>query len=980
MTFEQYDKLKQKGLTDAQILSAAQQRGVEMPSEGFIGGILKSTILKPAVRFGQAVGAVGAKAFGVDDERLQQAIEKDQILNLPLGLGQVKIEGQKAFGAGGGRQIGADVLEAGATYAPYGRIAKGVSTLAKGVPVVRNVVGKGYVASGAMGGYATDVAGGLRSGEENPYALGAGTLIGAGIPFVPGVARQVGRLAKFGTTQTTGLAPETVTTLLTNPKALTVAQAENLDRGSLAQQVKQAFTRRRESLSGLGKEYDPIRQSGKVVKLTEDIPEAVLSKYGVKIENGAIKVGPESAPLSSTDRKAIEDFIAQYGGAKELTANGILNVRKALDNMVGWEQGKTGVVKTIEKEMRKMYDDIAKKQIPKLAELDAKYAPEAKMIRGWQKDFFNPDGSLKDAAINKIANIAGKGKDQQLARLERLIPGIGQKAQILKALEDIGAAEGHKVGTYFRGGNLLAGVGGFAAGGPVGAVISALVASPQISVPILKTVGRVRGWGDDAVTRLIAKLTTGKTLNGAELVMFRSAIGEHLERLSPGDQFLDSALKKKVIASADDVVPPVQTKIPVQAVTEAGEDVAPKVVQDVVPPQLPKQATPLSTATRPDAQKTSSLGTSITDDPAMIKLLTRERGAIGKPSNEFLLNSAKRELAKTPDDPKLKAFVSEMELMQEARKYKTAEEFVKGQGTPVYHATDSSSFEPSSFDISKASKGSEEVFFNPLGKGMYLSSNKTFVRRFGKNTMDFVIPKYAKTKKVTIDSWEKEFPMIARQSLRKLGIKYDDLTFDEKIEINRLVPNTPIESANSLEVVIGDIKERMGKKGSVQDAISDAVDARNEKYDVVIYKDTDYPLEADEIVVRNPSILKTRSQLTDIFNRAHAQQPSTLDRIKKAILPGDTPGKEGGYIINPFTKKKTVAIDVGSKEDLVSLQRYLKASLATGRTIKSYETMLERYADKYGIDMNTSVQKQIKRIEDLLEKTDTIDALPGTKR
>lgn len=100
-----------------------------------------------------------------------------------------------------------------------------------------------------------------------------------------------------------------------------------------------------------------------------------------------------------------------------------------------------------------------------------------------------------------------------------------------------------------------------------------------------------------------------------------------------------------------------------------------------------KQSTDLSTGERPGAQKSSSLGTSITDDPAMIQRLTRERGAIGKPSNEFLLNSAKRELAKTPNDPKLKAFVSEMELMQEARKYKTFEEFVNGHGTPVYHGT-----------------------------------------------------------------------------------------------------------------------------------------------------------------------------------------------------------------------------------------------------------------------------------------------------
>jgi hypothetical protein len=93
-------------------------------------------------------------------------------------------------------------------------------------------------------------------------------------------------------------------------------------------------------------------------------------------------------------------------------------------------------------------------------------------------------------------------------------------------------------------------------------------------------------------------------------------------------------------------------------------------------------ATPPQKATPAPVQKTSSLGNSITEDPAIIQRLTRERGGAGKPSDEFLLASAKRELAKNPDDAKMKAFVSEMELMTEAKKYNSAEEFVKSKITP----------------------------------------------------------------------------------------------------------------------------------------------------------------------------------------------------------------------------------------------------------------------------------------------------------
>jgi hypothetical protein len=184
---------------------------------------------------------------------------------------------------------------------------------------------------------------------------------------------------------------------------------------------------------------------------------------------------------------------------------------------------------------------------------------------------------------------------------------------------------------------------------------------------------------------------------------------------------------------------------------------------------------------------------------------------------------------------------------------------VKGQGETVYHGTDSDSFNFSQFDISKAKK--DESFFNPLGKGLYTSSNKDFVKRFGKNIEEIILPKDAKVKKISIDTWEKDFPVITRKSLKNMGIKYDDLTLSEKVEINRLVPNTPIESANGFEVILRDISERLGKKGSVQDAIQRATMDKYKDFDIIQYLDTDYAFNADEILIKNPVNLKTRGEL-----------------------------------------------------------------------------------------------------------------------
>lgn len=216
-------------------------------------------------------------------------------------------------------------------------------------------------------------------------------------------------------------------------------------------------------------------------------------------------------------------------------------------------------------------------------------------------------------------------------------------------------------------------------------------------------------------------------------------------------------------------------------------------------------------------------------------------------------------------------------LVKEAKKYKSAEEFVKAQGREVYHATDSEPFDV--FDIGKAKKG--ETYFNPLGTGQYLSSNKEFVKRFGANTIDYVLPKNAKTKVVTLDSWaNKDYPVIVKSTLKKLGIDYNDLDLDEKVLLNRQVPDSPIMSLNNAEVIIGDIAERFGKKGDIQKLIEQVSDSRNANYDAVIFRDTDSALKADEILIPKPSIIKTKSQLEEIWNKANKKLPPKPKKLK----------------------------------------------------------------------------------------------------
>jgi hypothetical protein len=330
--------------------------------------------------------------------------------------------------------------------------------------------------------------------------------INAATKTVAKTGKTIGGVTKFGVSQATGLSPETVTQIIKNPKAITTAQKAGLDRISLASRVKEGIDLRLTDLGETGKAYETIRKSGGSVEIPTGTIDGVLGKYGLNVKNGKIVTTAESVPLSQGDKTAIEGFIKQYGTQQKLSGNGFLNARKALSNLAEYDAAKTDISNTISRELRSTYDELGKKQLDGLEALDAKFAPEVKLLKQIKRDYLNPDGTLKDGALNKIANLTGKGKDQTLARLEQIVPNIHEDINILKALEDIEYTKGQKVGTYLRGAS-----GGFvlSGGNPAIAIASAIIASPQIAVPILKAYGIITNTSKDIINRIISKIRQG---------------------------------------------------------------------------------------------------------------------------------------------------------------------------------------------------------------------------------------------------------------------------------------------------------------------------------------------------------------------------------------------------------------------------------------------------------------------------------------
>jgi hypothetical protein len=339
---------------------------------------------------------------------------------------------------------------------------------------------------------------------------------------VSGTGNFVKKTANFATAQSTGLNPQTISQIIKTPGAFSAGEAAKLDRGTLANQVKTAIDTRLADLSETGSLYQTIRESGAATSIPQGTLKSVLSKYGLKLDDaGKIIRDRASVPMKPGDVSALQDFLDIYGKEGDLNANEFLNTRKAAAAIADFDATKSDIANKIGEDLYATLNDVARKNIDGLEALDNVYSPEVKILKKIKTDYLNPDGTLKDGAMNKIANLTGKGKDRVIARLEQIVPEIREQVNILKSIEDIEVTKGQKVGTYMRGA-----AGGFVASGgnPAVALISGIVAQPAAIVPILRAYGKVSGIFIDQSEAIISKINAGKKLLPNEQAFFVRAI------------------------------------------------------------------------------------------------------------------------------------------------------------------------------------------------------------------------------------------------------------------------------------------------------------------------------------------------------------------------------------------------------------------------------------------------------------------------
>jgi hypothetical protein len=160
--------------------------------------------------------------------------------------------------------------------------------------------------------------------------------------------------------------------------------------------------------------------------------------------------------------------------------------------------------------------------------VDARFSSERQFLDRVKGVMFDKKGNIKDNAISKIATLTGKGKEMMLERMERVIPGITEDLNILKAIEDIDYAKGQKVGSYGRA--MIGAGGGAVVGGPVGAILGAIATSPQVGVSLIRSYGKAKGMAKEAIEAVIGKMKSGKKLLDTEKKIIDEAVNEAVKK------------------------------------------------------------------------------------------------------------------------------------------------------------------------------------------------------------------------------------------------------------------------------------------------------------------------------------------------------------------------------------------------------------------------------------------------------------------
>ena len=275
---------------------------------------------------------------------------------------------------------------------------------------------------------------------------------------------------------------------------------------------------------------------------------------------------------------------------------------------------------------------------------------------------------------------------------------------------------------------------------------------------------------------------------------------------------------------------------------------------------------------------------------------------------------------------------AESHLLQEAGKYKSEEEFVKAQGEPSYHGT-SAKFDK--FDPKK--RGSAQGFDEP---GVSFTTDKESAARY-----DLRFPRKPRY------SWTDADKEAAKNAnvVEAYFDKRNPLTFDE---LNNLYADGKIKTAPKSEVNgAGFVRPEQFIDNNRQ-AIKEASDITGKKvFKVTAEGQTNY-------MVTDESLIKTKSQLTDLYNKAQGGVKNS--KFIKSI--GD------------YAKENVGKVKVNGKipqrilDEMADFTTYAAEHVKKGKELVLDEIRARKIAEKLRINPDISNIELAKKFGKILEK------------
>lgn len=200
-------------------------------------------------------------------------------------------------------------------------------------------------------------------------------------------------------------------------------------------------------------------------------------------------------------------------------------------------------------------------------------------------------------------------------------------------------------------------------------------------------------------------------------------------------------------------------------------------------------------------------------------------------------------------------------LIQEAKKYKSADEFIKSQREPLYHGTNKD------FEKFELTKGKREGFLGDIrevdNQAIFLTKDKELASFYGKNKVDIFGGDYKLIESYTDTGKILDLSNVQDKEIKKLAIELME-KYDGKVR--RKIPKDLQYQLVDKKEFVDLVKEKGFDTIKINEGklVADGIKKEGDNYTYAIL---------------NPEKIKTKQQLTDIWNKAKAIKDTSKEII-----------------------------------------------------------------------------------------------------